>query len=117
MRAALHPVAREHDRGTGVSAKTWGGREVTKARAHWASRLPVPCCRCHRPVLSTDSWQVDHWPIPREFGGTETWPAHSLCNLSSGGKRGAEITNARRAVVATPTQRMTPERDRRIRGR
>ena len=64
---------------------------------HWAAKLPVPCCRCHRPVTPDQAWHVDHWPIPREFGGRDTWPAHAWCNMSAGGKRGAEIVNARRA--------------------
>lgn len=84
-----------------MSSTRWGGSEARKARAFWAPRLPVPCCRCGRlvipdPAMKGDGWQPDHWPIPREFGGTETWPAHARCNLSAGGKRGAEIVNAKR---------------------
>ena len=75
----------------------WAGRDVQRARAAWAPRLPVPCCRCGRlvvpdPTKPADGWQVDHYPIAREFGGTETWPAHTHCNLSAGGKRGV-LTN------------------------
>lgn len=81
-----------------MSSGTWSGSKVRKARAYWRARLPVPCCRCGRPVTVAMRWQVDHWPISREQGGTETWPAHATCNLSAGGKRGAEITNARRAA-------------------
>lgn len=85
-----------------MSGRTWSGREVRQARAMWRARLPVACCRCGRPVIPDPSkgkdegWQVDHYPISREFGGTQTWPAHSHCNTSDGGKRGAQITNARR---------------------
>lgn len=98
----------------------WHGTDVRKARAYWKPRLPVPCCRCQRPVIPDprqpdDGWNVDHWPIPRELGGTQTWPAHRLCNLSAGGKRGAQITNARRADK--PANNMRPERERRIRPR
>lgn len=80
---------------------TWNGSESRKAREYWRALLPLPCCRCGRPVFDDPrfrdrGWQVDHWPIPRELGGTETRPAHSKCNLSAGGKRGAEITNSRR---------------------
>lgn len=100
----------------------WSGADVRRERARWAPRLPVPCCRCHRPVIPNpalphNGWQVDHWPVPRELGGTDTWPAHSTCNLSAGGRRGAEITNARRAQATTPETRMTPETERRIRPR
>lgn len=88
------------------------------ARAQWRPRLPVPCCRCGKPVvpnpqLPHDGWQVDHWPVPREQGGTETWPAHSLCNLSAGGKRGAAITNSRKPAVI---KRLNGKKDRGIRG-
>ena len=97
-------------------SKNWTGWQSTKARRYWQPRLPLPCCRCGRPVMPDSQWQVDHWPIPREFGGTETWPAHSLCNMSAGGKRGAEITNARK-LEAKQLERMPSERERRIRGR
>lgn len=81
--------------------KRWGGSESRRARALWKDRLPTICPRCGRPVvprpwLPADGWQPDHWPIPRERGGTETVPAHTECNLAAGGRRGAEITNARR---------------------
>lgn len=100
----------------------WAGRDVTRARADWRPRLPVPCCRCGKsvtpdPRLPHEGWQVDHYPVPRELGGTQTWPSHSTCNLSAGGKRGAHITNTRRAATTTTTPgRMAPERDRGIRG-
>ena len=86
--------------------KRWAGSEVTKARASWRTQLPQPCCRCGLPVTADPSkphegWQVDHYPISREMGGTQTWPAHSHCNTSDGGKRGAQITNARRAPEVT----------------
>ena len=84
----------------------WSGREVTNARKHWAARLPVACCRCGRPVTADTPWQVDHWPVPREFGGTETWPAHSHCNLSAGGKRGAQITAAKRLTNSVKSSRV-----------
>lgn len=82
-----------------MSTTTWSGAKVRRARAYWRARLPLPCCRCGKPVLPTPEtgWHVDHYPIPRELGGTRTWPAHSGCNTSDGGKRGAAITNARRA--------------------
>lgn len=72
--------------------------------------LPAPCCRCGRlvvprPGLPNDGWEPDHWPVPREQGGTQVWPAHSRCNRSAGGKRGAQITNARRTNSATTTNR------------
>ena len=79
----------------------WSGNRVRQARAYWRPRLPVPCCRCGRPVYHDDrkpagGWHVDHYPIPRSAGGTTTWPAHDHCNTSDGGKAGARITNSRR---------------------
>ena len=74
----------------------WTGNEVRKARNAWIVQLTLPCCRCGKPVTRDMKWQVDHYPIPREFGGTQTWPAHAYCNMSAGGKRGAKITNMKK---------------------
>ncbi len=102
-----------------MSQTRWGGSQSRQARAALAPRLPLPCCRCGRPVIpdpskKADGWHPDHYPIPREFGGTETWPAHDRCNLSDGGRRGAQITNARRAAARPITP--TSEAVRNIRG-
>ena len=96
---------------------SWSGSEVRAARAYWSARMPWPCCRCGRlivpdPAARHSGWQVDHWPIPREAGGTETQPAHARCNESAGGKRGAQITNGRRRRAA----RWASEVGRNIRG-
>ena len=90
-----------------MSATRWGGHASRTARAALAPRLPLPCCRCGRPViprpwLPADGWHPDHFPIPRHLGGTEMWPAHAECNLRDGGQRGAAITNARRASRPRP---------------
>ena len=65
------------------------------------------------------NWHVGH-VVDRWMGGPDdisnTWPEHARCNMSAGGKIGAQITNTRRAEVATSSS-MAPERDRRIRGR
>ncbi len=77
----------------------WEGHRARKARAEWKRVVDaggVVCCRCQKPILAGESWQVDHWPISREHGGTDTWPAHARCNLSAGGKRGAQIVNERK---------------------
>lgn len=97
----------------------WHGHASRKAREYWLPLLPQPCVRCGRPVfhnpnLPHGGWQPDHYPIPRELGGTETRPAHSKCNMAAGGKRGAEITNAkRRAKQIRPSLR---ENSKNIRG-
>lgn len=80
----------------------WAGTPVRKARKYWSGVIAqggVKCCRCGKPVLVNDSWQVDHYPISREHGGTQTWPAHSFCNMSAGGKRGRSIQMARKKEV------------------
>lgn len=90
---------------------TWSGSMSRRERARHAPAVAAGaavCCRCGRPILPGTSWQADHWPVAREHGGTQTQPAHSRCNLSAGGRRGAEITNARRG--------RRPDRSRNIRG-
>ncbi len=87
-----------------MSRTSWSGNTSRRERARWAPIVNAGgavCCRCGRlivpnPQLRGDGWQPDHWPIPRELGGTETLPAHSRCNESAGGKRGAQLTNAKR---------------------
>lgn len=102
-----------------TTQRRWGGQQSTTARAAWAPRLPLPCCRCGKPVIPNpalphDGWEVDHWPTPYEHGGRDTWPAHTDCNRSAGGRRGAQITNAQRTT--TTSTRMPDEPTRRIRG-
>lgn len=104
-----------------MTATTWSGREVMRARAYWRPRLPLPCRRCRRPVFDNPTkryggWHVGHI-IDRALGGTNdltnTWPEHDHCNMSAGGKLGAHITNARRATTQT---RLASEVSRGIRG-
>ena len=82
-----------------------------KARAHWAARLPYPCRRCGRPILPGSAWDVGHL-LPAEVGGTytltNTAPEHTACNRGDGGRRGAQITNARRARDTTEPPPPTP---------
>lgn len=89
-------------------AGTWSGRKVTNARAYWATRLPLPCRRCGKPVLATQRWHVGH--IRDRYAGgsdaiTNQWPEHERCNTSAGGKAGAAITNARKAQPRTDDAR------------
>ncbi|MBK8445414.1 MAG: HNH endonuclease [Micropruina sp.] len=100
----------------------WAGSRVTKAREFWKPRVAagLACSRCKKPILPGQSWQVDHL-IPREFGGMElglgnTWPAHSRCNTSAGGKRGAAITNSRAKTKNNSSAVTKSELDRGIRG-
>lgn len=82
------------------SKHTTHSPEVRKAIA---SRLPLPCLEgCGRLVLATDSWHVAH-RVPASKGGRTTiancGPAHATCNLRSGGRMGAAVTNVRRRAA------------------
>lgn len=87
-----------------MSRTRWSGHASRSERARWSPTVNAGgavCCRCGKPIvpdprLRGNGWEPDHWPIPREFGGVETRPAHSKCNQSEGGKRGAQLTNAKR---------------------
>lgn len=73
---------------------------VVEVRKAIASRLPLPCVEgCGQPVLKTQSWHVAH-RVPASQGGRTTLancgPAHAKCNLKSGGRMGAAVTNGRR---------------------
>lgn len=84
---------------------TWSGAQSRRARAQHAAAVrsgAAVCCRCGRLIQPGQAWHADHWPIPIEHGGTETHPAHARCNTSAGGKRGAQITNARREQWRQP---------------
>ena len=98
----------------------WSGQVSRAERARWSPLVEsggAMCCRCGKPIRPDPGrpgrgWEPDHWPVAREFGGTETRPAHARCNRSAGGRRGAQITNARRGVGASSRLR----RDRNLRG-
>jgi 5-methylcytosine-specific restriction endonuclease McrA len=95
---------------------TWAGRKVTTARAYWATRLPLPCAICRRPVDGTIPWVVEHL-TPRSLGGSETdrgnqWVSHRTpCSNGQGARMGARVVNTRREVG-----RLESERARGIRG-
>jgi len=67
-----------------------------KVREVIASRLPLPCVDCGRPVHPEHSWHVGH-RIPASQGGQTTvencGPSHVKCNLKAGGKLGAQARN------------------------
>ena len=100
-----------------MTSATWSGRTVTKARAYWAGRLPLPCWRCGRTLTRYSKWTVGHLR-DRSAGGSvkdpsNQWPECAKCNFSAGGKLGAAKTNAKRPVIAA---RLASERARGIRG-
>jgi hypothetical protein len=102
----------------------WSGHLATRARAYWAPLVEAGEAHCRRcghlitpnPNARDRGWHVGH-VIDRALGGTDTldntWPEHSRCNLSAGGKLGVALTARRR--TDTPTRTMPPERERRIR--
>lgn len=75
---------------------------MPKVREQIAARLPMPCVECGRPVVAEQSWHVAHI-VPASQGGRTTaancGPAHAQCNLRSGGKLGAAVTNGRRRAT------------------
>ena len=81
---------------------SWSGAQSRKARAKLAPAVRAGravCCRCGLPILPGQRWHADHYPVPRELGGTELAHAHEHCNTSAGGKRGAQLTNSRRITT------------------
>jgi hypothetical protein len=63
------------------------------------AQLPLPCIACHRAVNPGDTYHVGHRQ-DAALGGrptsANTGPVHPGCNLRSGGKLGARITNSKR---------------------
>lgn len=81
-------------------AQKWS-TDSPKFRAQIKPMLPLPCVECGRPVFPTDQWHVGHRPGHEAERGrrarlADVGPVHARCNLSSGGRRGATITNSRR---------------------
>jgi hypothetical protein len=64
--------------------------------------LPAPCIACGKPVMPGSKWHVGH-RVDAARGGRPTaanvGPVHEGCNLKSGGKLGAKITNAKRRTA------------------
>lgn len=82
-----------------------------KLRALILPMLPMPCRRCGRPIQPGDKWHVGHI-VPAELGGqpvlSNVAPEHAGCSHSSGGKRGAQIVNARRQQRANGSKGIRP---------
>ena len=68
-------------------------------RAKLERMLPLPCVECGQPVLPGQLFHVAHIN-PAMLGGrtttANTGAAHATCNLKSGGRMGAAVTNRRR---------------------
>jgi 5-methylcytosine-specific restriction endonuclease McrA len=70
-----------------------------KLRPEIESRLPLPCVECGRPVHKEQRWHVAHMTAASKGGRTtraNTGAAHAGCNLRSGGRMGAAVTNRHR---------------------
>jgi hypothetical protein len=90
-----------------------GWQTFTKQRrAELEAQLPLPCIECGKPVhrdaptargmlRPPTSWHVGHITDAAKGGRPtreNTGPVHAKCNLRSGGKAGAAVTNARRTI-------------------
>lgn len=77
-----------------------------KHRERIAQLLPLPCIECGRPVTRDQAWHVGHKRAASLPGSSaaaaNVGPAHARCNLRSGGKLGAKVTNQRRRRAAQP---------------
>lgn len=95
-----------------MSRARWSGSNVTKARASWKTRLPLPCFLCKRPVTGAETWVVEHM-VPRSQGGdvlgvSNQWVSHRTCSDKQGGQLGIARVNASRQSVRHEDQRTRP---------
>lgn len=95
-----------------MKKQKWSGSNVTKARASWVKRLPLPCYLCSRPVTGLDPWVVEHM-VPRSQGGdtlgvSNQWVSHRPCSDRQGGQIGSALTNASRSSARHEDQRTRP---------
>ena len=66
------------------------GSEHDAERKRWAkviARMPVPCARCHEPIMAGMDWALDHTDDRTDYLG----PSHAFCNNSAGGKASRRI--------------------------
>lgn len=82
-----------------------------KLRALIQPQLPLPCGKCGYPVMPADKWHVGHITAA-EDGGQPVYsnvrPEHARCSNKSGGRRAAQITNARRAARSNASKGIRP---------
>lgn len=80
---------------------------VTWRRPELERQLPAPCIQCGRAVLPDPpgwvgtTWHVGHRKDAAKGGKPtreNTGPIHARCNLRSGGRAGAAVTNGRRKL-------------------
>ena len=90
---ASHQAEYETRRGT--PTQRGYGTEHRRLRAQWKARIDAglqpACTRCPNPILPGQPFELDH------SDDRTTWlgPAHQHCNSSTGGRKGAAVTNNR----------------------
>ncbi|MCL1871836.1 MAG: hypothetical protein FWF90_15680 [Promicromonosporaceae bacterium] len=92
----------------------WSGSKVAGARERWASRLPLVCYLCGRPVLPGTAWVVEHDP-PRAWfrrqgmrvipASSEVGVSHRTCSDSSGGRMVAAARASSSTTSSAPAWR------------
>lgn len=86
------------------AAQKWSTHSP-KLRAQITPLLPLSCIECGRPVTADQKWHVGHRQDAAKGGrptAANAGPAHAGCNLTSGGRAGAAVTNARRRAKVQP---------------
>jgi hypothetical protein len=75
------------------------GRAHQLKRAEWQKVIDAgagECARCHEPIKPGDEWDLGHDDHDRsKYNGPECVP----CNRRAGGRNGAAVTNAARAMT------------------
>ena len=79
--------------------KTDYGPGHKRERRRWSYILSqegvLPCARCQGPIHHGDAWDLGH----NDERTAWTGPEHVSCNRSAGGRNGAKVTNAKRAMI------------------
>lgn len=67
-------------------------------RGKWRSTVEAghaTCARCGQPIAPGTPWDLGHTDDRTAWTG----PEHASCNRSAGGRNGAAVSNARRAMT------------------
>lgn len=71
----------------------WKHRRLRAAVAREVAAGRATCSRCHRAIAPGDAFHLDHDDADRR---RYIGPSHEVCNTSAGGRKGAQVTAARR---------------------
>lgn len=72
------------------------GWQHQQLRDEWKPKVDagtVACARCRQRIAPGSPWQLGHTDDRSGYQG----PEHRYCNESAGGRKGAEVVNARRS--------------------